>query len=48
MRDCVLDEVKRKSVVGAMMDWQVGSEFEGSSNLVQVLFSNKLRFKMIE
>ena len=31
MRDCVLDEVKRKSVVGAMMDWQIGSEFEGSN-----------------
>ena len=30
MRDCVLDEVKRKSVVGAMMDWQIGSEFQGS------------------
>lgn len=26
----MLDEVKRKSVVGAMMDWEIGSEFEGT------------------
>lgn len=30
MRDCVLDEVKRKSIVGSMMDWQIGNEFEGT------------------
>ncbi|CAB3991760.1 Hypothetical predicted protein [Paramuricea clavata] len=36
MRDCVLDEVKRKSVVGAMMDWQIGSEFEGKTKYMVV------------